>query len=780
MSIERDVPDPAVVSTQKNLRTWLRANPSPKESWVVMLVGALSATLAALHKNNLGYFRLSPDTVLVEGTDAEPSFSIENPEATIRVDQKELIPIAVDPWYAPPEAAGLLNHSPGENLLAWDWWSLGRLVQEVLLGKPLLHHLLKKEIARDSNESKEKAEALLMDRLEGTLHPGAVEQMPPINPRLERLLRGLLAAAPTARWNNVQVEAWLGGEMPRDHYAQPKHEPLFRLQGHNCTIAEAAEDLSTEKHWAMANEQLLHPETAGTLAAFLRNEPSLAHELRRLEDVLQLLKDESYDRLPAASVEEAIIILALQQLSEGKLIWRGHRMDAASLREQLQAETGKGDILSTVLALAAAPSIALMDHVDTEIARIIADTHKLVEKISDKAAARGWISKNDILGQTRLWILALEPPATIHRSLEQLHEAFATSTYQDIERLFRIEKPSNDEAVLLAWMAASPRRFGLITHEEWARRRLEELRQQGREVALNLYWINLQRALRSGPWWFGHMAWLIVGWSAALATVAIARPGPAMLVVASLPAVFALAIRFGMAARINQHLQTLRSDGERWRFADGPSRCLRERATSRFVLRTTQELHAMLLSINAEIAALKALHPPPTPIKPPPRLKLVWWSSIASWVVLISIFALCFREMRIHPPSWKQFQAAWSFGQPREQTEQSAAAKKILLPWPYKKPSEAKPVSPKEIFDCTTEQQKMAVSIGTQLTEQYARSSIDAPIVVRIPTYEFYGYMLFDARKQQTMNKKVYILSYAPIHRSWIELDGKIAIILSE
>lgn len=787
--MQLDQPDPNTEDPgDLSLRDWLKRHPHPSLTWMHAFIGVVGGMIHDLHERRLGYFRLSPDTVIVcGGSSGSPIFRLDAPERAIAIEARDLIPIPVDPWYAPPEAAGLSRHAPGPLLLAWDWWSLGRIVQEILLGKPVLWHLAGKEIPRDSAEACERAEALLLSKHTGTLHPGAVEQMPAGNPRFELLLKGLLSASPMARWARPQVENWLSGGSPKEHYAMSRHERLFRLHGQNYTVAEAAELLSTEEHWNEAGEHLLQPEKPHTLAAFLREEIGQSAALHRLEEVVGLLQDETYRDLPPKSVEEAVVILGLQQLTGGKLIRKGRRMDVSSLRSILKEERGSGAGLGTVASLAAAPSIALMDHFDTETARILSDTHKWVEKIAAHAAKLGWMSRNDTAGITRLWILALETPATLHRIIEDMHAAYAMSTRPEAEHLFRIAQPAIDEAILLAWLAPVAPRFGFISHEAWAKQRAEELRRQGQRVVADLYWRYLQRALKSGPWWFGHMSWLVAGWGAALVTVTIASPGPVMLGLALLPVLLAFGMRFGMGARIDHHLRIMEINARRWHFLDGPSRCKRELEASDLVLRTTEELRHMLEDINRELTSLRQLEPPPSPVSSPPRLRLVWWSSIASWILLFLIFGLCFRELRLHPPTWDRFREAWTFGESTEGNDSHGStsvthstSKPILLPWPFTTPQEARSVSPKAVVDATQEQMRMAIEIGNRLTKEYNRSSIDALIAVQIPSDTTIAFMLYDARKKQVVNKTAFILHYVPLPRTWIDLGGKKAIVLAD
>jgi len=158
------------------------------------LVRQISSTLGAMHENGLVHLNLRPTTIFVPEEEKETHLVLGGFDHATLFDQNELLAIEVDPYYAPPEAARVDQHAPGAALRAWDWWCLGRVVQEIVLG----HHILSDLEGRDV--SRARAEALLLETEPNAPKAGAVECMEDLDKDLNRLLRGLLASSRDGRW----------------------------------------------------------------------------------------------------------------------------------------------------------------------------------------------------------------------------------------------------------------------------------------------------------------------------------------------------------------------------------------------------------------------------------------------------------------------------------------------------------------------------------------------------------------------------------------------------
>ena len=223
------------------LQSWRAASGSPSENQIVALVKSFVPALAALHRAGLVHLNLRPDSVCLIEEEGSLGVRIIGLEAVTLFAREELIPASVDPFYAPPEAAGLFRHSPGFGMLAWDWWSLGRILQELVLGRPVLGLILDRDVSRVTPEIRERAEMLLLERMSGDIKPGGVDEMKGLPPRIQLLLHGLLSASRDARWRDIESAAWCAGESPREHYALPSKERCFRYAGQAFTVPEASE-----------------------------------------------------------------------------------------------------------------------------------------------------------------------------------------------------------------------------------------------------------------------------------------------------------------------------------------------------------------------------------------------------------------------------------------------------------------------------------------------------------------------------------------------------------
>lgn len=118
-----------------SLREWRSHQPAPSVAIVTALVRQVAGALDALHRQGLGHFALTPDRIFMQDSAEGPQFFVSGLDRVAEIEAGELVPIEVDALSAPPEAVGLFKHSPGLRVLAWDWWSSGRVVQEFFVGR---------------------------------------------------------------------------------------------------------------------------------------------------------------------------------------------------------------------------------------------------------------------------------------------------------------------------------------------------------------------------------------------------------------------------------------------------------------------------------------------------------------------------------------------------------------------------------------------------------------------------------------------------------------------
>ena len=773
-----------------SLRDWRRTQPTLDPAMVQTLVPALAEAIHALHQHGIVHLNIRPDTIFLVGPPGSLHPVLAGLDRATLVAQPGLIPIEVDPFYAPPEAAGLSRHAPGETLNAWDWWSLGRVLQELILGQHVLGLLLDRDVATARFELHEAAESLLLEQTAGGDRAGAVEAMPALPARLQQLLRGLLTSARDGRWCYADLVEWLRGETVREHYQLSRQERLFRYQGRAYTLAEAGDVLRSAAHWPQAQGQVYDAQTPGTLAHFLHTAPGMEHHRDRWLATLALADDETLRNFPRPLVQELTAALALLQLAGNRLIWRGHPVDRDWLRDWLQRE----DFDLQWLHLLSTPAVLCpLQPLDATAARLLEETAHLATTALTHARHSGWLLADDPAGVTEFWLHALAPETAWRQSWKTLQQRFAHSDQPELDHLLHTAHPSPPELVLLFWAAHHADRCGWITHAAWARQQYEALCTRGAALAAQLFWRRLHTVLRASPWWFGRFRWLLAGWGGVALLLVLAKPGPFGLLLALVPVLVAGGARLGLHLIVAPLARQYAPTSAPWRWRDGPARCQRELAqfaVPRSAAETTHELR----NLNTEIELLTELTPTPASLPIPPRLLELWIGALGSWLLLLGLVALGSWQLRLHAPSWPAFRQAWNpppsatvpipsaSGQPRQASSEKSTdpTAHVKISWPHRVPLDLALAPVKAITPATPEQLAAARRAGQKLVADYLPETITAPIAVAVPNGSDVGLMLYDGRRGQPVGKSVYHLHQLPRQRSWLLIDSQPAIFLLE
>ena len=635
------------------LAEWRQTHGILAESELTRCVKAMSQGLTDLHRAGLVHLSLRPDTLLVEEEDGKLRILLAGLELTTLRDQQKLIQIPVDPLYAPPEAAGLFRHTPSDKLIAWDSFSLGRIIQYLFLGRHVLSLVLNRDISTLTPELKDRAEMLASEKLDGHLRAGALEDMKEMPPRTEVLLRGLLAGSCDARWRDEELAMWLEGASPREHYHLPTKERCYRHAGQSCTIPEAAEQLRSAEHWDEATESIFEPEKPGTLAHFMKDEASAGLK-QKLEVLHNMSTDKWMLQFPPQALRDVLTALSLQQISGGKLIWRGRRIDASVLLEMLEREDGSGQWLARARILCSPAVLGMLDTSDAEASRVLGEIGRHAKKAEDKARAQRWLESADILGSANLWRLSCQLNK-IPALITGLRAQYACSTKPPVQALYTVEKPGIDEQLILCHLATRPPTYGFLTHEEYAAQRYGALYEEGIKIAEMLFWKRLRRALNNGPWWFGRVWWIVGGWGVFALLFAFVKPGPGWLAVGFIPALLALGMRGMLIANLQPLLSVYFPKAPAWRFMDGPARC----NAAQNELRSIAELSAILSNINSDIKGLTALKPAPASVMVPPRFMGLQITALCSWLVLFSLLGYVGWQASLH--QHETGSAAWRY-----------------------------------------------------------------------------------------------------------------------
>lgn len=761
------------------LPEWRRQQGMLGEAELRRCIKAIHEGLSALHRAGLAHLSLRQEALYVENDQGQLRILLGGLDLVTLRNQKDLVQVPVDPFHAPPEVAGLYKHAPGDRLLTWDSFAFGRIVQTLFLGRHVLGEVLNRDVSTSTPEIRERAEQLAFEKLDGHLRAGALEAMKQVPDRLLLLLRGLLAGSWEARWRDEEVDLWLEGGTPREHYNLPTKARCYRHAGQSCTIAEAAEQLRSAEHWNEAMATVFDNETPGTLGTFIKEEGD--NEALSKMALLDSLRTEPWmQQHPEEAQRDMLTAIALQQLSGGKLTWRGRRLDATILLEMLEREDGGNLWLSRARILCAPPVLGLLDMTDAEAGRVLGEVGRHAKKAEDKARKQRWLQANDILGSAALWRQACQLNG-LGAVIAALRAGYACSTDADVQTLFTQEKPGIDDQLILCHMASKPPAFGFLTHQEAAARRYAELFRDGQHASEMLFWKRLRRALSTGPWWFGKVWWLVAGWGLFALSFAVVKPGPGWLVVALVP----LGLAFGLRAMLMANLQPILSihfpQAKPWKLLDGPSRC----DAARSELRSIGELTAIVRNINADIAKLTVLQPPPPKVLVPPTFLGLRATALCSWLLIAGLFGYVGWQAVENPPSLDALRIAWA-GKPQDieklaAGEEDSEREETRIPWPHTRvPAEVRLLTPLESKPVSAKQQAAALRAGQALLGRYLPSTINVPVLVPVPVEKHFGYVLYDGRKKVLLSRNVIVLTFQPMPRTWIEVEGRKAYVHAE
>ncbi len=557
------------------LLDWFSCHKAGYES-VEALVRQLAAVLETLHAQGVVHRNLRPETIYVDAEDDTLRVVVGGLQGATLYTQSTIELKAVDPFYAPPEAAGRRELPPGTGLCAWDWWSVGRIVQQFLLGRHVAV-LLKPEAARDAAALAKAAEQLLLEREPPGMRAGAVEAMGPIDPVIKTLLQGLLTSARDARWSGPETRRWLARETVRVHYELPTGARLFVWKGRGLTLAAAAEFFAGEEPWDDGEFNLFSSDEPASFLAFLRAESSLAATLALVEKHLEWIDRPEWSDVPPVvrrTIVAGVVWLALAQ-SQGQraaLALRGRRVDAEGLAALFEC-VGSSAAVALARGLVEPSFVDRLAPLDPEAATTLSGLAALGEEARRQAVGGGWIDAEDEEAHARILHLALELPPARSARIEKLRAQYATCRSPELAA-WLVDRDAPDWAtVLLAYTGERAAHFGYVTHGAWKRERLAELDERARRVRTAIFWRRLQDTLRLGvvagaPWVvIGLLVAVLLGTGGLLA----GRPGLALAAAGALGAG-----RWWLPVLVSRWVRRHDPDAAPWSRRDGWRRCREE------------------------------------------------------------------------------------------------------------------------------------------------------------------------------------------------------------
>jgi serine/threonine protein kinase len=768
------------------LREWLPSRQATLDD-VQSLVQQISDVLIPLHDRGLVHLNLSPDTIYVLSEGQGLRVVVGGLEHTTIYNQPGLIPVPVDPYYAPPEAAGLSKHSPGAGLRAWDWWSLGRIVQEVILGKHVLSIVLNRDVSTATPELRVRAENLLLERDPQAPRAGAVELMPSMSQRLTDLLRGLLTSVRTGRWGTDEILRWLKQLPVKDRYQLNRNQELFAWKDRTFTIEEAAEYFSREENWIAGVANLFDTDDSMTLVSFVGERPEYSKVRAQIDELHKFIQIPNWKNLPSEASQAAVASAAWLLLGgeDAKLTLYGQRVDAACIKS-LFARGGVAEGVFMVKALTVRPYIQMIEQADPEAAHlltILAGT--MSGEAVTKALMDGWLSLENAADFARLLLLAMEPEQKLIELRTGLQQRFACSREAQIQQLLTQANLSHPELVLLASTAAQPERYSYVTHADWNRERFEDLKQRGTRLAAGLFWLRVGQAHRAGYLLFGPWK-IVLGIWIGVAVAAGWTAGYARLPLWLLGAVAGgAALRYAGGRWLTFLLRKKAPQSRPWIFLTPLSRSNEEALVAlggEAIAPTASAISGELAVIQAEVAGL-ALKPVPPPLPQPGLVLPAWIGPLAGWsfVVLLllagywkphggpmpdldpkSAAALAIENaMKAAPADAKLTPEEYFYGDPRKPPAR----------WNIAKPASAPAVAIARVKPATPDDVALALIEGQRLLLPYQQKSVDALIAVPVNGNNGAGLILYDGRNRRVVGRELLLPAQLPAEKSWFEVD---------
>ena len=758
------------------LSAWRRERASVDADTVKAIVAQVAEALGALHAFEQVHLGLRPDVIFIEENGSSLRCTLAGLDSVTAFDRAEMVRIAVDPLYAPPEAAGLQLHNPGPGLCAWDWWSLGRVAQELVIGKTVVQHL-NPSIAEPA-ALRAAAEVLLAEADANGPRAGAVERMNALDPNLQLMLRGLLTSAAESRWTGDNVDRWVRGLPVKEFYATPRKDTHLKWRGRPYTVPELAAALQTSENWGENNVQLFEATTPGTLAHSLKWSPSHSAALEQLSSALELADSLPLKLSSPAAQREAVTMVALLQLSGGKLVWRGQEFGAAAVATMMN-ELGEADAVMILRALSTRATAMQIERIDNVAGRLLTEIGRTAGDVESTMKRYSWLATNDVVGAARIFRLSVEPLGNLRTTRDELLKRFAGSDHAAMAKILKAQNVGRTELVLLAWAAAAPDGFKFFSHDEAARRRADSLRTRGAELVATLSWTTMEEALNFGRIVFGDWSWFLLTWFVVGAGYASLWPGPIGLAIAVAPAIAALLTRVALTGRQRTALRQVHQEAA-WAWHDGPARCRREFRLAGAGVRR-QVLEEELASVQKELKELDRISPTPN-LPEVPQFKTVRVSGFAAWALLgAGIAVLGWREYQ-QPFAPTALRQAWSPQAPAKKPEKTVvvAAKPeekdedVKVSWPYRSTGDATKVTLQSTVPATKAQVEYATQHGRDLVKPYRPETISNAIIMPVPAADpdQAAVMFFDGKRGELSSQQVFILGYRPIPRTLISIDG--------
>ena len=446
-------------------------------------IGQLAAALTYVHGKDLDLVHrdLKPENVLVRSLTplnlvlGDFGLVYDMKPGTVVFGKAERTP-----GYEPPETFH------GDKALITrktDWWSLGMIAAEMVLGR----HLLAPpggSLSTDPDEIKK----LIWDGVD-------VSEIK--DPKWNRLCRGLLTRKRDDRWDGRQVSDWIKGgspavadDAPDDHVIVPVRDPakVRRPWAFNGKQYTSAADLAIalQKAWPAAADLLAPSATKSTQVKALQE---FCAELKRDVAVRALAEEVT----PSNSIDRrlAIVLADLHPALEPE--WRGMRIDRAGLEREalLTVEgrargTGRLDELRVSGVLGVWPMLSGCDGHVVLADRWVTQCQQFSATIDAEASSGAGALGDQAIRQANAWLLLTSLESAHLSSLAERHAGLFTDVGRRQDWYRRIHdraKSGRDAVAMLVSICYSPVAIERQNAKEAEDRRLAAAEAERRDAA---------------------------------------------------------------------------------------------------------------------------------------------------------------------------------------------------------------------------------------------------------------------------------------------------------
>ena len=796
------------------LREWIACHQA--EDWAQrQFLEQLTASLSALHSLGLVHLHIRPENIYLAGDGDRMDTILGGLDTAVQYNHADSRTTEVDPFYAPPEAVDPEGRPPGIGLCAWDWWSVGRVVQEMILGRHVMSMLFGGDVIRAPSDGlRERAKSLLLEIDPPGMRAGAVESMPEQPLPMKAMLRGLLTSARDARWGGDAIRLWLAKESVANHYDLARNARFFTWKGRGRTLLEAAQYFRAEEHWEEGEQNIFEPDNPETLANFLAATAAHAADWKKLQDILARVSSPAWAEIPEPARRS--VAAALSWLSfgpqPGALLIKGRRVDVGGLLELLGSSLDNGNF-EIIKALLSEPFLKLIAPLDATSAETLRQLAAVGGETLRRLIQRGWVEASDRGSQAYVLKLSLESEPALRKKADRMRSAFATCQEPELAGILAEKSSSAQSQIILIVTGENPRRFGYVTRAEHARQQVTRLRARARELRVALFWLHLQAKLMSGRPWSGALRTFVIFWLGLVSFgVVVARDVPATTVMV----VVVLALRWALGWRIRKMVaQGGLTCSPRWTWRDGPERCLAE---ARLVqpdaaVLSVDVLAGQLAETEAAIVAIAVDEKKTAPTSEPGPVLGGLWPVFALAALVCFAGSVNLLKNLGQRVGLQALTVAWasprqpdsSVASERFEADSPEQIEAMLKTLPGLSPAMAEKVRRgeyeivQEAFGCTLNgpirewnksppavipplpvesrapasaaQRAYALVSGELLVRPYGRKGVTALFVVRVPTTTGFGLMMYNARARKLVDNQALTLRGGLPENTWYRFE---------